>query len=165
MSGCIIDECGKRVVNKMRGLCNSHYHRYLDHGDPRGGNERPGRALVPLAERFWPKVDIRGDDDCWEWQAARSTHFGYGIIGVGSRITGDARIETAHRVAWRLTYGEIPESDVTAHGSVIMHMCDNPPCVNPKHLRLGTQLDNIADRHSKRRDARHKERRLAASNA
>jgi hypothetical protein len=50
----------------------------------------------------------------------------------------------AHRVSWLIHRGDIPESD-SAHGTVVMHKCDNPACVNPDHLVLGTQSDNVKD--------------------
>lgn len=88
-----------------------------------------------LAERFWAKVNKT--DICWLWTASLSTH-GYGQIGVGRRI------QRAHRVAWFLTFGTWPTDKVC-------HRCDNPLCVKPDHLFLGTQADNLKDMRDKGR--------------
>jgi hypothetical protein len=89
-----------------------------------------------LEERFWSKVDVCGPDECWEWTAYRLPA-GYGTFG---RPT-----TTTHRIAWQLTNGPIPE------GMFVCHKCDNPPCVNPAHLFVGTQQDNLRDMWSKGR--------------
>jgi hypothetical protein len=100
--------------------------------------------LTPAqAARFWAKVQRRGPTDCWPWVGTKN-HHGYGRPY--DPRTG--RLIRAHRVIWELTFGPIPD------GRVVLHTCDNPPCCNPAHLRLGTQLDNIADRNRKRRTAR-----------
>lgn len=101
-------------------------------------------ARRPLEQRFWAKVDQTGGPDaCWPWVAAR-TRLGYGVFGVGP-----AR---AHRVSFEMANGVELEK-----GAVVMHTCDNPPCVNPAHLRLGSVAENDADRDAKGRLA-HGER-------
>jgi hypothetical protein len=91
--------------------------------------------------RFWAKVDKTGD--CWLW-TARLSRDGYGQFRTGGVGTPNAR---AHRVAWALAYGAIPE------GLLVLHRCDNPRCVRPEHLFLGTSADNVADRNAKGRQA------------
>jgi hypothetical protein len=92
---------------------------------------------IALRERFDRKVLV--SDGCWEWQAGRGW-FGYGQFGV----TGSTTIG-AHRVAWILAHGPIPD------GYHVLHRCDTPPCVRIDHLFLGTNADNIADKTRKGR--------------
>ena len=83
---------------------------------------------------FWAKVLIRDPSVCWFWTGPRIKS-GYGLINGNP----------AHRVAWQITYGDIPA------GLQVCHACDNPTCVNPSHLLLGSQLANIIDARGKDR--------------
>ena len=89
------------------------------------------------AERFWANVDKRGPDECWEWKGARS-RFGYGYFHAPC-----IRQTLAHRAAYIIHNGPFPS--LAAGRCVVMHKCDNPPCVNPAHLSVGTHLDNVQD--------------------
>jgi hypothetical protein len=89
-------------------------------------------------DRFWAKIDRRAADECWPWTGARSRQ-GYGKLRVGT-LTPDA-----HRLSYEFFYGPIPV------GLHVLHTCDNPPCVNPAHLWLGTVADNMQDRNKKGR--------------
>lgn len=97
---------------------------------------------IPVAQRFWSKVDKNGPiashapglGQCWIWTG--STSEGYGQINVGG---GDGRHDWAHRVSWEIHHGPIPD------GLWVLHRCDNPSCVRPDHLFLGTVADNNRD--------------------
>lgn len=97
-------------------------------------------------ERFWAKVDIKSEEECWEWEGSSNSH-GYGTINVGGRIGNKHGITlSTHRVAKTLSMGEeIPD------GLLVMHTCDNPPCCNPSHLEVGTDQDNMSDKVNKGR--------------
>lgn len=98
---------------------------------------------TPIAERFWPKVDrSNGPNKCWLWTGALHSS-GYGLIHRGGRGNGNIR---THRLAWELTNGPIPP------GLHVCHRCDNPQCVNPAHLFLGTRSDNMRDMFTKGRN-------------
>lgn len=81
------------------------------------------------ASRFWKKVEKT--ETCWIWTARKNG--GYGHFGL------DHKLVRAHRFAWTLEHGDIPE------GLSVLHSCDNPSCVRPSHLFLGTQQDNVDD--------------------
>lgn len=88
----------------------------------------------PLAERFWSKVLKTSEESCWLFSGSKTTN-GYGNIR-----NEDHKLEQASRVAYRLTYGVIPD------GMHVLHRCDCPPCCNPSHLFLGNHADNMADK-------------------
>lgn len=94
-----------------------------------------------LRARFWSYVEKQGPGECWPWRGGLFTN-GYGQFRLGKR-----KIK-AHRAAYELTHGPIP------NGLIGRHTCDNPPCCNPAHVATGTHADNSRDRVERGRSAR-----------
>lgn len=104
------------------------------------------KKLMPLERRFWAKVE-KGQE-CWVWTGSTDA-WGYGKINRGRQGEGNIK---AHRLSWQIHFGD--------PGSLfVLHRCDNPPCVNPEHLFLGTAKDNAADMAAKGRHFRHRQTR------
>lgn len=107
-------------------------------------------------EPFWSRV-VETESGCWEWQGQRSPRSGHGLVRTGSRIDGTRTRVYAHRMAYELAVGPIPD------GACVLHHCDNPPCVradidpNVSHLFLGSRRDNVLDM-----DAKGRRNRLGA---
>lgn len=103
--------------------------------------DREKKLHIPAQMRFWPKVKVM-DSGCWEWMGSKDKD-GYGSFsfeGIGHRK------QRAHRIAWIMEMGAIPE------GMFVLHHCDNPSCVNLLHLFIGTPMDNVRDMIEKGRD-------------
>lgn len=122
-------ECGGNLFQRNCAGCGKEFTtRY------------PKSFFCSLDCRFWDSVDKEGHPKgCWIWKKYKSK-YGYGKVGVENRD-----VVAAHRVSYELTYGPIPE------GLFILHSCDNPPCVNPTHLRAGTPQQNVDDMISRNR--------------
>ena len=104
------------------------------------------RGFYLNPDNFWANVEKGGG--CWEWQGHRNKA-GYGHIGLNNALV------LAHRHAWSLACGPIPD------GLLVLHDCDNPPCVRIDHLYLGTSADNAHDRSARGRGANTKGERHA----
>lgn len=91
------------------------------------------RESVPIEDRFWPKVD-KSKNGCWEWIGSKDGK-GYGTLSRGKNKSP----EKAHRLSWKIHFGKIKKE------LEVCHACDNPSCVNPSHLMLGTRMANIVD--------------------
>ena len=113
-----------------RGMCNTHYMQQRRAGLIPVGTQKP----APVEERFWRYV--KKTDTCWLWTGSEKKLSGYGQIGLGGR---GGKLVLAHRFSYELHKGPIPD------GLVVMHSCDNPRCVNPSHLSVGTHSENTMD--------------------
>lgn len=122
---CAIDTCGRPYYGA--GMCRQHYQKVKGHPLVL---KNAIRAYTP--DEFLAAVEERGDEECWEWLGSRNPA-GYGVINVGR-----ARV-LAHRYSAERLGG------LNAEGLVVRHKCDNPPCVNPAHLEVGTRADNNRD--------------------
>ncbi len=97
----------------------------------------PVLVTETILNRFRSRMSVGTMADCWPWK--RPAAAGYGTF------LANGKTHSAHRFAWMLAFGPIPE------GMRVCHRCDNPPCCNPSHLFLGTQADNMHDRDAKGR--------------
>jgi hypothetical protein len=100
---------------------------------------KTGPKPKPIHERFWSYVQKAGPEECWLW-TGQAMFDGRGVLGVGSRSVPETRRKiVAPRISYEIHVGPIPDR------MMICHRCDCPACVNPNHLFLGTQKDNMED--------------------
>jgi len=104
----------------------------------------PIKITDTLEARFWKKVDKKEKNSCWLWLGARLPS-GYGRLFLFKK-NGIPYSRGAHRIAYTLLVGDIP------NGLLVCHKCDNPPCCNPDHLFLGTYKTNGQDMVLKKRN-------------
>lgn len=127
---CKVEGCDR--LTRTWGYCLKHYTRVKRHGDPLGKYPRESAII-----RFW--MNVERTDECWLWKPSVAR-------GVYGKLQRDDGIQVgAHRFSYELHQGPI------ATGLHVLHRCDNPPCVNPDHLFLGTREENMQDMLSKGR--------------
>ena len=128
--------CGETFISKQpqRKCCSkpcrnawSYYH-----------HEKREYA-TGIIQKISDNITAVSNDACWDWQRYCNPTTGYGLTGWQGKAIG------VHRLMWKLVIGDIPE------GVCVLHKCDNPRCVNPRHLFLGTHQDNARDRGNKGR--------------
>jgi hypothetical protein len=125
---CKVEGCFSKLKGGL-GYCSKHYQRVKRYGDPNGGIKPHGT----MEERFWRFVEKT--DECWVWTGQKIR--GYGRLSVGAK---EEKSVGAHRFSWELhNKQKIPD------GKFVMHSCDNPSCVNPDHLSIGSPKENYDD--------------------
>ncbi len=134
---CTIQSC--KAPAKASGWCEMHYRRFKRHGDPQARYHQP-----KLEDMYIPEPN----SGCWLWLGS-VTQSGYGNAWTNGKNM------RAHRLSWMIHNGDIPKE------MCVLHRCDTPACINPGHLFLGTQLENIKDRDAKGRHGKRGPRKPA----
>jgi len=122
---CKVEGCTVTKI-KGHGYCNTHYARFK-----RLGTVDLVSHKQPIEERFWRFVTKLSDAECWDWTGSKNAK-GYGSLPNGNE-------QLAHRISHIIFKGEIPDK------IMVLHHCDNPSCVNPSHLYLGDNKQNMID--------------------
>jgi hypothetical protein len=136
MKFCLVENCENKYSGK--GFCQKHYEKNKRLGDPLAGKYSQNKAGTKEYISENSEIDING---CWIWVRAKDKK-GYGISGFKGKLI------YAHRLSYLTFVGEIPNN------LFVLHNCDNPACVNHKHLFLGTNQDNMKDMVNKNRQAK-----------
>lgn len=137
---CLSNEHRKKISEGHKGLKHTPKH-IRNNLLARLGKYSEAEKKAMLANRFWSKVDIKDPSQCWNYMGYTHPKTNYGQFSVSQKPM------LAHRMAWILNYGEIPEK------ICVCHTCDNKLCCNPAHLWLGTPKQNTQDMIHKKRNA------------
>lgn len=137
---CSVSGCEKRPV--ARRLCNKHWKRWRKHG----AAEHTPHTEKSVRERLMERVSVKGPNECWEWKGSTRGRPGmrYGIMSVNGKN------RTVHRISYELANGVIGK-EIEYRQKCVCHTCDNPLCVNPRHLFIGSHLRNMQDKSAKGR--------------
>lgn len=137
---CSIEGCGGRV--EAKGYCAKHYQRFKKYGDPNGGKYGHASSIQEFINARYEPVTESG---CWIWTGVLNAD-GYGVISFGGKRY------MAHRKSLELSGVDVPDN------LQVNHRCDVACCINPSHLYVGTQKENIADMISRKRADRKGEK-------
>lgn len=130
---CSIDGCGRSHVG--RGYCALHYERFQRHGDPNKLVRREANTSLSQTVEWIMSNSKRASSGCFEFQRSREKKKGYGRLHYQGKVVGAHRLVLEHELGRSLRIGEQAN-----------HTCHNPKCVDPDHIYVGTQIDNIRDR-------------------
>lgn len=148
---CVVPECPRSVRNKLRGLCDAHYQRYLRYGDPLGGKWHTNTRTTPAKDRLLARLEPQ-ENGCWHWTGVIDSD-GYGRVGYKGR-----RGETVQRAVYDCMVGPIPDGmaiDHTCHTQATdcddTEACLHRRCGNPDHLEPVPVAENTRRNNNSRK--------------